>query len=464
MNKQIFLEDLPKTSRGIDWRKSVGYTIKFIYDDIEDYITIKEYIKSKTTKHNKLLVEYKNNEYEILPDDLKTASLGRICMEITSEFKINIGDTYVDSTRNFTIIDREHRIRKNKNGYTEKSKWYKYHCNLCNIEKWDTEYHILEGRSCSCYRKSLTVAGINDIPTTAPWMIDYFQGGYDEAKLYTKQSAKKIIPKCPHCGEIHNKEIPIYSLYICNGFRCRCSDKISYAEKFMINFLNQLSIHFEYQKTSKSLFGEGRYFYDFYLPEYNCIIETHGEQHYRTSCGFFKNNKEVVDNDKLKEKLATNYGIENYIVLDCRNSKSNWIKNSIINSQLTTLLNFTENIIDWDKCELYAIKNLVKEVCDFKNKNKTMTTTEISKYFPIGRECVGNYLRIGNKYGWCNYTGQFKSVKVSKNNIEIKTYNSAKDLAESSIKDFGIKFSESMIRLSCKNNRLYKGYNLEYVS
>ena len=31
MNKQIFLEDLPKTSRGIDWRKSVGYTIKFIY-------------------------------------------------------------------------------------------------------------------------------------------------------------------------------------------------------------------------------------------------------------------------------------------------------------------------------------------------------------------------------------------------------------------------------------------------
>ena len=70
----------------------------------------------------------------------------------------------------------------------------------------------------------------------------------------------------------------------------------------------------------------------------------------------------------------------------------------------------------------------------------------------------------GNKYGWCNYTGQFKSVKVSKNNIEIKTYNSAKDLAESSIKDFGIKFSESMIRLSCKNNRLYKGYNLEYVS
>ena len=103
MNKQIFLEDLPKTSRGIDWRKSVGYTIKFIYDDIEDYITIKEYIKSKTTKHNKLLVEYKNNEYEILPDDLKTASLGRICMEITSEFKINIGDTYVDPTRNFTI-------------------------------------------------------------------------------------------------------------------------------------------------------------------------------------------------------------------------------------------------------------------------------------------------------------------------------------------------------------------------
>ena len=76
---------------------------------------------------------------------------------------------------------------------------------------------------------------------------------------------------------------------------------LTFVKQPLINFLNQLSIHFEYQKTSKSLFREGRYFYDFYLPEYNCIIETHGEQHYRTSCGFFKNNKEVVDNDKLKE-------------------------------------------------------------------------------------------------------------------------------------------------------------------
>ena len=28
--------------------------------------------------------------------------------------------------------------------------------------------------------------------------------------------------------------------------------------------------------------------FDFYLPKYNCVIETHGEQHYKDSTDFFK--------------------------------------------------------------------------------------------------------------------------------------------------------------------------------
>ena len=65
MYKKIFLDELPRTSKGIDWKNSVGEVIHFIYEDISDMLTIKEYVKSNTNKHNKLLIEYKHREYII---------------------------------------------------------------------------------------------------------------------------------------------------------------------------------------------------------------------------------------------------------------------------------------------------------------------------------------------------------------------------------------------------------------
>jgi len=462
--RKVFLDNLPKTNKGIDWKKSVGCKLKFIYDEIEDFLTIKNYIKSNDAKHNKLLIKYNDMEYKISPDEFKAASLGRICGKISSDFKINIGDNIIDNTRNLTIIDRKYELRRNSNGYITKIKKYKYHCNLCNSEKWDSESHILGGRSCACFRKSITLNGVNDIPTTAPWMIPYFQGGYDEAKLYTRQSSKRIIPKCPYCNRIHDKSISITSLYNSNGFRCLCSDKISYAEKFMICFLNQISIKFEYQKYSKELFNQQNYYYDFYLPEYNYIIETHGEQHYRKSCGFFNDNKFIVYNDNSKKHLALNHNIDKYIIIDCQKSNLNWIKNSILKSDLKQFINNSNNNVDWDRCELYAMSNMVKEVCDFKNEHTELTPLEISKFFPICRETITKYLHIGNKYGWCKYTGNSKNIVVSKDNEIIGIYKSAKELSDLSENDFGVKFSEGYIRTVCKKDKLYKGYKLEYCN
>lgn len=463
MNKSICLDNLPKNKKGIIWKKSIGNSIKFIYDDIEGCITIVDYIKSTDNKHNKLLVEYNNIKYKISPESFKEVAFGKILNKKTNNFKIGIGDSFIDDTRNFTIITSEYRT-KQVNQYTIQQKWYKYHCNLCNKERWDSESHILEGRSCTCYRKNLVIEGENDIPTTAPWMVPYFQNGYKDAKLYTKQSSKKIKPKCPYCGRIHYREIPIYSIYNCNGFKCPCSDKISYAEKFVINFLEQLQIEYEYQKPSKVLLGKGEYYYDFYIPKYNCIIETHGEQHYRTSCGFFQNNKHIISNDSIKKILALNNGIDNYIILDCRKSKLSWIKNSIISSNLYGLLELSKKNIDWSKCEKYAISNLIKEVCDFKNSHKEMTPEEISKHFPICRESVSKYLHIGHKYGWCYYEGKSKPIKVSKDEKFIGIYKNAEALTNASLKDFGVQFSKNRIWDSCRKNKLYKGFNLEYIA
>lgn len=53
--RKVFLDDLPrkegigalKGKQVIDWKGSIGCKVRFIYDDIEDKIEIKDYNKKK---------------------------------------------------------------------------------------------------------------------------------------------------------------------------------------------------------------------------------------------------------------------------------------------------------------------------------------------------------------------------------------------------------------------------------
>jgi hypothetical protein len=78
-------------------------------------------------------------------------------------------------------------------------------------------------------------------------MIKYFQGGYDEAKLYTVGSHKEFYPICPDCNRVKNKPMMIKTLYRTNSIGCICSDKLSYPEKFIFELLKQLDIDYIYQ-------------------------------------------------------------------------------------------------------------------------------------------------------------------------------------------------------------------------
>ena len=82
----------------------------------------------------------------------------------------------------------------------DKRKKYKYSCHKCGYtEGLITESDIINTNAgCPCCIGRVVVEGINDIPTTASWMVKYFLGGYKEAKLYTRSSDKKIFPICPN--------------------------------------------------------------------------------------------------------------------------------------------------------------------------------------------------------------------------------------------------------------------------
>ena len=138
------------------------------------------------------------------------------------------------------------------------------------------------------------------------------------------------------------------------------SDGISIPEKFMWNVLKELNIEFKSQLNKKDFDWCQNYRYDFYIPSLNMVVETHGEQHYEENVwGSSKNLEEEQLNDRLKKELALNNNIKNYIVVDCRKSELEWLKENTI-KELDRYFDLSN--IDWNLVWNNSLKNLVYEV------------------------------------------------------------------------------------------------------
>lgn len=248
------------------------------------------------------------------------------------------------------------------------------------------------------------IIGTNDITVSAPWMIPYFQGGYEEAQQYRPQSSCKVYFKCPYCEKIMEKSMSIYDLYRRKNISCTCSDNISYPEKFFRNLLDEMGIDYIYQ-LSKSNDGYSwcqNYRYDFYLPCKDMIIETNGEQHYKNA--FNKDVSTQENIDLIKKELAIKNGVKYYVELDCRKSDKDYIYKSIIESGIIDILKINIEDINWYNIEQKSRKNILKEVCVYFNENVNASTDEIATKFHLDNTTVWKYLNIGNKLNWCEYS------------------------------------------------------------
>lgn len=374
-----------------------------------------------------------------------------------------VGETIVDEKRNLTVVEVDGDM-------------VRVHCNECNwANNWMRKYNLTKGNGCSCCSGKIVVVGINDIPTTHPHLVKYFQGGYDEAKLYTKGSNKKINPICPDCERVSSKAKQINKI-MRNGIGCSCSDKRSYPEKFIQSLLQQLHLPFEIEYVPK--WSQNKR-YDFYIPSLNCIIEAHGRQHYE-GFGTYSTYEQEHENDLLKFDLSVINGIEHYIVLDCRKSEINYIKESIMMSKLPKILNFDEDFIDWQECERNTTTNLVKQISEYKQQNRALTTSQIGEVFGLHASRVGEILKKGNRLGWCDYDPVEEKSKVSKvngvtmgkkngkkltvvnQNGEIKYYESILHLCDCSERDFRVKVNRNVVSKFVKSGELYKGLALAY--
>ena len=101
-----------------------------------------------------------------------------------------------------------------------------------------------------------------------------------------------------------------------------CGCKInSKGERFVRSYLDALGCDYDLHKSfSDCLSDKGfRLNFDFYVRDYNLLIECNGRQHYMPVdfFGGFSRYIEQKNHDKIKKEYALDHGF-NYIVLDCR--------------------------------------------------------------------------------------------------------------------------------------------------
>lgn len=483
--RKVFLDDLPrkegigalKGKQVIDWKGSLYYKVRFIYDDIEGEVEIRDY----DIKKNYLTIKYRDELYLIKSYEFKECKISRVLGKRTSAFKYEIRKLIKDKKRDLIIVDREYREFEHKPDrkgrvYIQNQKWYKYKCLRCGYEGWIVEGSLTKGIGCTCCCNRTAVLGVNTIWDTDRWMYD-LGISEEDAKKYTPQSNKKIEVVCSDCGRKMKKVI--YCVYKNKSIGCSCSDKVSYPEKFMISILNQLEIDFETQYSPEWIKPKR---YDFYIPSLNMIIETHGIQHYEeTRRNGARTLEEEHENDRLKKELALENSIKHYVIINSSKSELEWMKFNVC-KQLNNY--FDINKVNFGEAEEFALKNIAKEVCKYwKQKEDWETTQTIANDNNWGinnRTTIKRYLVNGTKHGWCNYDskGELKKaaskiaghnkrqVEVFKGEQSIGIFESVKELERQSEDLFGVRLIASGISAVCLrkyNGKTYKGFTFKYV-
>lgn len=265
-----------------------------------------------------------------------------------------------------------------------------------------TPNNFLRGSRCPyCYGTKFILKGYNDMATTSPFLVDLLYDKNDAYK-YRSNSNIKIKWKCPNCSNIL-----VYSPFVVNtyGLRCHnCSDGISYPNKFIHSFFNQLSKEITNYQTeySPEWIGMKRYDVYFEINDLKYIVEVDGGLGHR-NIGY-NNDKTYIQKsisvDKYKELEAIKHNII-VIRIDAIKSTLQYIRHSILNSKLNDIFDLSK--IDWIKCHIDATTSKRKDVIKLYNSGIKNLKDIVSITKNISYTTVYRYLLEASKCGLCDY-------------------------------------------------------------
>lgn len=259
--------------------------------------------------------------------------------------------------------------------------------------------NIYKGSGCPYCRGLIPLKGETDLWTTHPEVADML---LDESVGYKRSygSHYKTDWVCPNCGKIIKDRSIKY--VVRHGLVCdNCTSNMSYSEKLLASFLNQLKVNYKYDEPTS---WSDKRRYDFYIELMSLIIECHGAQHYENRGWGYKGGLDFqIANDKYKKDIALSNGVKHYVQLDCRVSDFTYIKKSILDSELSDL--FDLNNFDWILCE----KNIFRESDSYYNNILSLSNQgiikpkEIAEILGIGENTARRYLVRLHESGLSDY-------------------------------------------------------------
>lgn len=268
-----------------------------------------------------------NNEFEILEEPKSGAEKVRILhkkckniIEITLNNHIKRYCKFCSNKNRKTLKDHQensNRIHNNEFEILEepintKQKIKILHKNCGNIIRMTINNHINHKNGCKLCSKNSLKSSEYWVRRSKDIWGDDFEILEDVKNVNDKVS---ILHKI--CNKKHNKNMDSFI----HGQRgCpHCYKDLRYAEKYIYDYLKEKNIRFECEKTFNDLINPktGRKLrFDFYLPDLNLVIETHGIQHYKPiehwsgKSGF----EEQIYRDNIKENYLKEKNIKLIVI------------------------------------------------------------------------------------------------------------------------------------------------------
>lgn len=468
IKKEVDLSSLPRNEKtgNIDWKNSVGCIIPFEYGDLSSEIKIIGYIKDHKTPM--ICVDYNGKQKNMSAGSIKKCSFGELIGVFTSDFYYSKNQIIKTKHQTLTILNQFYKKEDGRN-----RKYYEVSCDKCNCRSILREVSLKQNKGCPVCASKIIVKGVNDIPTTAKWMVPYFPGGEDEASQYSICSSQEIQFICPCCNKQMQKSIPIMYLYYHHSCGCQCDTIISFPERVIYNLLKENNIRFIHCATKNNVLPWAEnYRYDFYLIDYNVIIETHGAQHYEEH-GFNrlggKSLEEEQKNDIKKKELALNNGISKFYEIDCRKSNVEHILNSCEKTGLLQYLDINKYQINKDgliENVLFKNINITKRIL---LNNPNITSIELSDILHISQYMANKILSYAidssqlNTFG-NNKKSTSKPVYMYKDGQYLASFKSFYDLYTNSKRITGVEVKTHSPKKYVDTGRKYLGhYTFSYM-
>lgn len=273
-----------------------------------------------------------------------------------------------------------------------------------------------KGRNCKCpicygYKFGTPQIGINDLWTTHPEFAKLLKNPEDGFR-YSKGCNDKTNFICPHCNGVVNK--PVYEVVSRGYLPCPfCSSGKSYPNRFMANLLRNLDIDFipEYKISSHS------YQFDFYfiINSQEYIVEMDGALGHGVKKWGGEKDVEGLERDLIKNKICLDNNIQ-IIRIDCNydNNRFEYIKDSILNSDLNLLFDFTS--IDFNFIDKLSTTSLIIDIANYWNSGVD-SYDELIRLTGLSHDTIRRYMKSAcdNNYIKETYEDVCKKIRLASN-------------------------------------------------